>query len=104
MHRRDNVKDRRSLASQKSEGVRAVLEEALIQHGCVQDNVKQHISSGHLCKSALFYWRNAGSCNMTCTVSIGTFGRSRQQQFLDFRCCVHPQDLCPVIVVKHEVH
>ena len=33
-----NVKDRRSLASQKSEGVRAVLEEALIQHGCVQDN------------------------------------------------------------------
>ena len=45
-----NVKDRRSLASQKSEGVRAVLGEALIQHGCVQDNVKQHISSGHLCK------------------------------------------------------
>jgi len=40
-----NVKDKRSLASQKSEGVQAVLEEALIQHGCVQDNVKQHISS-----------------------------------------------------------
>jgi len=28
-----NVKDRRSLASQKSEGVRALLEEALIQQG-----------------------------------------------------------------------
>ena len=44
-----NVKDRHSLASQKSEGVRAVLEEALIQHGCVQDNATNTSETASAC-------------------------------------------------------
>ncbi len=45
-----NQRDRRSLPSKSSDSVRAALEEAFIQHGCVREDARQHCSVGFLCK------------------------------------------------------